>query len=402
MLGRRHKHGYIGLDLGSSSIKMLQLADGGKGAVVVAAAHIPLSGFSAGSDSMEDCIARALSEGLRKNPFRGRDVVTTLAGGEFQLKNVRLPRMPAEEMESAVAFEARERFDFGDRSSEIRYIPVGEVRHGNDLKAEIVVFGVEESVVRKRIALLESLKLRPRAIDVPPCALARSFARFLAGGAEANAINVFLDVGFGATTIVVTRGSAISFLKMIEIGGRLFNEAVARTLGISDQEAAELRIRIMREHVCGREGDAGAVEGRQPKAGALRPQIPPEMKAAVADAIRPSLERLSRDVQLCLRYFAVTFRGQKPASLTLVGGEASEPMLTEVLTATVDVPCLVGHPLRGFGRLGWIAGRERQTLRPVWAVAAGLALRGMPRAAAGLFRGGPSKERPAELTAAGA
>ncbi len=402
MLGRRYKHGHIGLDVGSSSIKMLQLADGGAGPVVVAAAHIPLSGFSGSSDSVNERIAQAVADGLRKNPFRGRDVVTTLGGGDFQLKNVRLPRMPAEELQSAVVFEARERFDFKGRSSEIRYIPVGEVRHGNDLKEEIVVFGVEESVVRRRISLLESLKLRPQAIEVPPCALARAFERFLAGGAEANAINVFLDVGFGATTVVVTRGAEISFLKLIEIGGRLFNEAVARTLGISDQEAAELRIRIMREHVCGGVAESVAAATANARPGAVRPQVPAEMKEAVADAIRPSVERLSRDVQLCLRYFAVTFRGQKPVSLTLVGGEASEPMLTEVLTATVDVPCLIGHPLRGVDKLGWIAGRERRTLRPAWAVAAGLALRGMPRTAARSFRSAVSSEAAAELMGAGA
>ncbi|MBK8270847.1 MAG: hypothetical protein IPK83_22075 [Planctomycetes bacterium] len=57
--------------------------------------------------------------------------------------------------------------------------------------------------------------------------------------------------------------------------------------------------------------------------------VPPEVRAAVVDAERPFVERLSRDFQLCLRYFAVTFRGQKPETLTLVGGEAYEPLYSD-------------------------------------------------------------------------
>ena len=106
--------------------------------------------------------------------------------------------------------------------------------------------------------------------------------------------------------------------------------------------------------------------------------MPDEIKDAVDDAVRPAVERLNRDVQMCMRYFAVTFRGLRPESMTLVGGEAHEPSLKRILSADAGVPCLIGHPLRGIAGMNTLRGRDRRTFQPAWAVAGGLALRGSP------------------------
>lgn len=362
MLRKRIKAGPIGLDIGASSIKMLQLADhGGRPSVLASMQYDLPSPGSSGSDP-QAAIKDAVAAALRNLPFKGRDVVTAFGSGEFQLKSVRLPRMPRAELASAVEFEAQDRFDFGGKPTQIRHLSVGEVRQSGELKEEVVVFVASDERVAERIALLESLKLRPVAIDVAPCAAARSFVRFLRRAEDAASINVFVDIGLRGAAIIVTRGAEISFLKTMDVGGGMFNEAVAKALGVSKEEAADLRVRIMREGAGRRAED--------------RNTVPEEIKATAADAVRSHIERLSRDVQMCMRYFAVTFRGQKPESLTLVGGEAHEPTLTTILSNAIEVPCMIGHPMRGIGRLGTIENRDRRTFQPAWAVACGLALRG--------------------------
>lgn len=364
MLKRKTKPGPIGLDIGASGVKLLQLANEGGQPSVVASAYCPFPSEPADGADPTDRIERTIVEALRRNPFKGHAVVTAFGSGDFHMKNIRLPRMPADELAAAVKFEAAERFDLGGKTAQIRYLDVGEVRHGTDLKEEVIVLSAMDEAVQDRLALLEALKLTPVAIDITPCAVARSFVRFLRRAEDADAINIFLEVGYGASAIILTRGPEISFLKLIDIGGRTFNKAVAKALGISEPEAANLRIRIMREQNARRPGDPQAVQD--------------EIKSAVVDAVRPAIERLSRDVQLCLRYFAVTFRGRKPESLTLVGGEAHEPSLTKTLSEAIGAPCTIGHPLRGIAHLGDIAGRDRRTTQPAWAVAGGLALWGSP------------------------
>jgi len=364
VLKRKSKPGPIGLDIGTSGVKLLQLVNAGGQPSVVASAYCPFPSESPDDSDSNDLIERTITEALRQNPFKGRAVVTAFGSGDFLMKNIRLPRMPAEELATAIEFEASERFDLGGKPAQIRFLPVGEVRHGNELKEEVIVFSAMDEAVNERLQLLESLKLTPVALDITPCAVARSFVRFLRRAEDADAINIFLEVGYGASAIIVTRGPEISFLKLIDTGGRHFNKAVAKVLGIPEHEAATLRIRIMRERNTQRAGDGDGVQN--------------DIATAVTDAVRPAIERLSRDVQLCMRYFAVTFRGRRPDSLTLVGGEAHEPSMTKILAEGINAPCTIGHPLRGIAHLGEIAGRDRRTTQPAWAVAGGLALWGSP------------------------
>jgi type IV pilus assembly protein PilM len=364
VLKRRAKHGPIGLDIGAASIKMLQFADQGGGPAVIAAAYcqLPLSQDNPGRG--DAALEYAIAEALQQHPFCGRNVVAALSCREFQMKNIRLPRMPVEEKASAIQFEAQDRFGTEGGEQQIRHLIAGEVRHGNELKEEIIVFAATEEVVAARVRMLEALKLKPVAIDIAPCAVARSFFRFLRRAEDLKAVNVFLDVGRRGTSIVLTRGLELSFLKMVNIGGEHFNDAVAQALSIPQEEAADLRIRIIRQTCSRRTGD--------------RPAVPEEMQAAVADAVRPLIERISREVQLCLRYFAVTFRGQQPQSLTLVGGEAHAPTLIRIIGEDIDIPCTIGNPLRGIRRIGRIGGLDQRALQPAWAVACGLAMRGSP------------------------
>ncbi|QDV89124.1 Competence protein A [Phycisphaerae bacterium RAS2] len=362
MFKRTRKHGPIGLDLGASSVKLIQFAESQGRLSLIAAAHRDLPSAS-DAQAAHEAAAHAVRQLLATHRFEGREVVTALGHREYQLKSIRVPPMPPDEMESAVVFEAQERFDFGGATAQFRFLEAGEVRHGNELKHELMVFGATESVVQERLAFLQSLKLDPIAVDLSPCAVARSFVRFLRRAGDASAVNVFLDVGQRGTTILITRGTELVFLKVIDVGGQCMTDAVARSLAIPADEAAQLRLAILRDQ-SGRRGDVEC-------------SVPAEVRTAVADAVRPAADQIAKDVQLCLRYYAVTFRGQRAESVTLVGGEAHEPVLLKALQDAVDVPCMTGYPLRGVQNLGDLTSREERAFHPAWGVACGLALRGM-------------------------
>src|SRR5262249_27719950 len=98
---------------------------GGERPVVIAAAWRPLPrGLAPGQHltAALETIA-ALTE---SRTARGRRVVTALQPSQFQIKSIRLPRLPPEELESAVMLEAEERFAFGDDGGEFRFVSAGE------------------------------------------------------------------------------------------------------------------------------------------------------------------------------------------------------------------------------------------------------------------------------------
>lgn len=368
MRARQRHSGPIAVDIGEAGVKLLQMDHGAARPTVIGAAWRPLPRGIGEAERLSrafDTIAELTATPL----FRGRSVVTALRPGEFQIKNVRLPHLPREELDGAVKFEAEERFGFADDRGEFRYLSAGDVRQGTELKEELIVFGAAGSKVSDMLQRFEALKLEPEAIDAAPCAMARSFARFLRREEDAGAINVFVDVGRAGASVVVTRGPEVVFVKTIGIGGARFDEAVAERLGMPLDQANEVRLRIMQTGQRRRSGDADLPATAESV-------VPNSMREQVADAVRPSVEHLAKELQLCQRYFAVTFRGPRADSITIVGGEAHEPALLSCLAPMVDVPCLVGDPLRGieFTHEGRLPGTW--THRPGWAVAAGLAMRG--------------------------
>lgn len=364
MLKKRVKTGPIAIDVGTTAVRLLQFAHGGRDLVVQAAAFEEIPRDAWAGAMRADAVKAAISDGLKRGPFRGRNVVTCLSSGDFMLKSIRLPPMPAEEMASAVEFEAMDRFNLAAGAAQFRFIPAGEVRHGNELKQEIIVFAGLSEAIAARIALLQSLKLNPLIIDAAPCAMTQSFVRFLRRADDMHVVNVFLDVGYKSTAVVITHGVNITFLKVVDVGGEQFNQAAAGALNVTPQEAARMRVRVMRQ-----EGGRRAED---------KSDVAPEICQAIGDGLRTSIERLSREVQLCLRYFAVTFRGQQPAAITFVGGEAHEPQLAKIISESTDIPCTIGNPLRGLVNAGMAGGPDRRTLAPSWSAAVGLALHDAP------------------------
>ncbi|MCK6483884.1 MAG: pilus assembly protein PilM [Phycisphaerae bacterium] len=367
MIRARSTLGPIALDVGTSGVKMVQLDHGGDRPVVAGMAYRPVSAGLSGS-ARDQFVDDAVATALKTCGFQGRRVVTCLQPAQFQIKSIRLPRMPWEEKAAALEFEALDRFSFPDDRGRFQFVVAGDVRQGNELKDELIVFGAGDSLVGGLIRRLESLQLEPVAIDAAPCAMARSFARFLRREEDAAAVNVFLDVGYSGSSLVITRGPEVAFVKVIDVGGARFNEAVAQRMGTSAEQAAEVRLTAIEA--------AGRSRRKSDSEEHAAPSTPDSVHEQVADAVRAPIEQLAREVQLCLRYFAVTFRGQRPASLTLVGGEAHEPSLCGLMGQITDIPCLVGDPMRGMGMAAATNAVRAWTLRPGWGVAVGLALRG--------------------------
>src|SRR5205814_7718440 len=117
--------------------------------------------------------------------------------------------------------------------------------------------------------------------------------------------------------------------------GHQITEAVSRKLGISLLEAAALRRRLMEQQSS---AAAGAGAATNTSASAKRDPV----AQAVFDATRGTMEELGREIALCLRYYSVTFRGQRPTRVKLIGGEASDPDLLASLQAALPIPADAG------------------------------------------------------------
>ena len=348
----------IGVDVGHDSVKMLQLEVVGETLTVTAAAKAALPPEVKAKPALRLAAAcNLIRQMLRQHPFRGRGVVAALPREIVHAKNLRLPQMPASELAAVIAFEAKNVFPFDTEQAAVHFLPAGEVRQGSEVRQEVILVSAKNEDVSQFVEQLHQAGCVIESLDVEPCALYRSLERFIRRREDETDVHVLVDVGVRRSQVVIGKGRDISFIKPIEIGGFHFHDAVSKKLAITLEEAEALRRRL--------------VDDAQPADPSARRD---PVRQAVVDATRSPMEELGREISLCLRYYSVTFRGQRPARLRLVGGEAWDPQLQSLLNSALVIPVEVGKPLYSVDTSRMRA-TDRRGCMCEWALALGLGLK---------------------------
>lgn len=365
-----HHVGPIGFDFGTRYLRMVQLVGEGERFAVVGCAQqiVPLEIKSRAE--YELIVMSSVDRMLREGHFSGRDVVTSLGWNDLQIRNLRLNAAAEGDLEDNIRRQAAESFDMDPVETEFRFLPAGDVRHGTDMQQEVIVLGASRTAIENHLALLNKLGLNPVAIDAGPCALFRSFERFMRRGEDDDQVHALLDMGYEATRVVISRGTDLILFKSIPLGGRHFDRLLGQRLDLSRYEASEIRMRVQRNrsHLDARE------------TGEIDP-APESLHRAVFDALRPAFEQIGKEITLCLRYCSATFRGQRCEMVTMVGGQAGDRAMRRFLADQVGLPFEVGRPMRNMVLDCGGNTLDRRAGQPEWAMATGLALKPLHRAA---------------------
>ncbi len=368
----------IGLDIGHNSIKMIQLVINGEQISVLAADEARIDSNINGDDqARKEYIVSSIKQILSRGNFHGKNVVSCLPSGDIKITSLRLTEAEGERIEQALRREVVHRFGLDPDKDAMDYIVAGNVRQGDEIKNELILFATNNEIVKNHIEMLETTGLRPIAIDTIPCALFRSFERSLRRQEDREHAVIFIDVGSCYTTVVFARGGEICFVKQIKIGAGNFNREVASKLGISNSEAEILRAELQAEYG----PSMPKVNSTKQELSENKQKIEASTRQVMIDAISKTAEELAQEISLCLRYYTVTFRGRRIERAILTGGGGYEKILLDVMQRQLTVSVEVAQPLRGFDMSNERANLnfygDSRGLLCEWAVAVGLSLKGL-------------------------
>ncbi|RMD65760.1 MAG: hypothetical protein D6824_02050, partial [Planctomycetota bacterium] len=300
-------------------------------------------------------VSNAVGVALNAGGFLGSRCTVALSEEFLRVRSVRQPKMAPDEAARAIRLEARDRLGFPEEAEvEVDWIEAGEVRQGEEIRDEVILVGAPTAALAAIAEALESAGLSATSLEPAFLAQARALGRTLRRAQDASTVRLIIDVGRRQTGVVVTKGTNVAFYKALDIGGEQLDEAAAKRLGASVETVADLRRQRMRSRP----------EERDPR-----------VDRAMYEGIRPVMLQLAQEAALCLRYYSVTFFGQRPVEALLVGDEAREPGLVDAVAETLSVPTAVAKPLDGVALDHMGVDCDRRSELAEWTTATGAALR---------------------------
>jgi len=322
--GRRRK-ALLGVDIGTTAIRAVQLAPSGKGWDVVAAGYTARAVIASGA--VPDGLGRDGDPLLRDRRFRGRASAVNLYVTPPIIRYVEFPPMPEEELTEAVRWQAKKLVQLPIEQMVLDYLRVGEVEGDGGPRIGVLVVMADRSAVRAQCQSLMKSGLKVSAVDVTPLALLNAVK--LTHPEAAGSI-AFAEIGAAKTEMNVAVNGVLRFTRTTPLGGKEITAAIERVCQVSGEEAEDLKCHV----------DLREVEAQGSQSAGATPRV--------QDVVKQEVDRCLLEIQRSLDYCRSQFRDHPVTKLVLMGGTPLMTGFAEYASAYFEVPVVLDDP---FSRL---------------------------------------------------
>ena len=353
---------FVGIDIGTSSLKIVELVSRRRRIEVAAYAQASapniLADLSVGEGEAVEKTNKLLSRMMEKAGVTSDTVIAALPVSVVFSTVIQMPQLPEEEMEKAVRFAARDVVPADLDEMVLGWSRVGEQPHmttdAAETKKDSPKEGLQKSgpspvfltaapqwAINRYVALAKSLQMKLVALEVETFPLARSILH------DPTASGFIIDIGDLSTTFHIIDNGTPRVSHSFEFGGYHLTEAIAKALSISQEEAEA------------KKAELGLTAG-----------APEAQKTATEAGVRKQVDKA---MQLLKLYEEQQGRTIKKA--VLIGGGANLKGLKEFWSSATGLQTQIGNPWRGLSYPQQLDARL-QSLGPTFGVAVGLGLRG--------------------------
>lgn len=334
----------LGLDIGSSSIKLIHLSGG--------ATSLRLEAFGLGlnpvgtvtSDSEAELtrIAQAVKKLLSDVGVRERRAVVALPEAKVFTRVIEMPPLSDAELTSAIGWEAEQYIPVPLSEVQLDYQVLSRPK-SSDPKEKMQVFLVAAPlrVIEKMAHLLELSGIEPVALETEILGLSRSLGRGNSGAI------LLVHLGLSSTDLCLLEGEQIFFTRAVPTGGNALSRTLVNELGLEFSQAESYK----RTYGL----DSKQLQGR------------------VRKGLLPVFTSLIEEIRTAINFYASN-RQRHVGRLVLSGGGAYLPEIASEFASNLGIEVVIGNPFNGIAispeqqkRLGGIGA--------VFAVAVGLSLR---------------------------
>ncbi|HZD79885.1 MAG TPA: type IV pilus assembly protein PilM [Actinomycetota bacterium] len=233
----------IGLDVGSTAVRVAEVSMGDV-PVVVRAAQVPLppGAVEAGEIRQPELVTDALRELWSSSGVKGKQVYLGVGNQRVVVREVALPWLPERELRDSLAFQVQEFIPMAADEAVLDYDPLGEMDQGGRRMQRILLVAAHKAMVNALVQAVLAAKLEPLGIDLTPFAVVRAVGAGDEGlDLESPGDEAVIDIGAHVTSICVHDRGVTRFVRILPSGGRDITLAIARGLAVDDGVAEALK-----------------------------------------------------------------------------------------------------------------------------------------------------------------
>lgn len=348
LIGKRKTTPVLGLDISSTTVKLLELSySGGKYRVEsYAVSSLPVDAVIEKNVNDVDGVANAIRSVIAQSRTKVKAVAAAVAGSSVITKMIDMPEgLGEDDMETQLTLEADQYIPYPLEEVAIDFEVQGPSEE-HDGQVEVLLAACRRETIDARVEAVEGAELTPRIMDVEAYAMERAFS-LIQDQLEMEAENTVavVDIGATMTTLsVLTNGQTIYTREQL-FGGKQLTDEIMRRYGLPLEEA-----------------------GLAKKQGGLPDDYEPEVLEPFKDAV---VQQVARSLQ----FFFSSSQYNDVDYIILAGGVASMEGLEELVQEKLGTPTAVANPFANMAISSKVNAVALSSDAPAMMIACGLALR---------------------------
>jgi type IV pilus assembly protein PilM len=344
LLGGQKKQ-LVGLDIGSSTIKAVELKSTKAGYELVSFGTELLAQDTVVDGAIMDApqVANAISKIFEAQHIKVKNVATSVSGHSVIVKRVWLPLMSEEELFERINSEASQHIPFDILDVSLSY----QLLESMDSQMDVLLVAVKKDKILNHTNVLAQAGKTPVVVDIDAFALQNCFE--VNYEPDAGQTVALLNIGASVMNINIVRGGVPLFTRDVSVGGNQFTDALQKELDLSFDDAERL------------------------KKGETLPSVTDDQKQQI---LRSVSDILTLEIQKTFDFFRATASGESIQRIVVAGGTARVPGLVDLLREEFAMPVEELNPFRRvLVNPAKHSDDQIREMAPRLAIAVGLALR---------------------------
>jgi type IV pilus assembly protein PilM len=342
----------VGLDIGSSSVKAVELSKRGKGKEFdlthVGVANLAPEAIVQGAFLNSSAIVDAIREAVEKAKIKTKGVAAAVSGHSVIVKRVSLPAMTREELDEQIRWEAEQYipFDVNEVNLDFQILDSSAA----DGQMDVLLVAAKKDLIDDYVQVISEAGLTPVAIDVAAFAVENAFEANY--DAKPDEVVALVNIGAQVVNINVVSEGSPSFTRDITTAGNQYTEEIQKALAISFEEAERIKL-----------------GGRRPEDS--QEVVPQEVEQAMQSVTETVIGEISRS----LDFFSATSADSRIERVMLSGGGANVAGFRSAFHERTGIDVEVLNPLTRMTPSNKFEPEFLDELAPSLGVSVGLAMR---------------------------